>query len=48
MFINENDNPIATFRSSCTQRLGMWVCTAGIIGLGIVSYFYDYLLSVVQ
>ncbi|MDE5903832.1 NADH-quinone oxidoreductase subunit N [Duncaniella sp.] len=47
MFINESDSPIATFRSACSERLGMWICVAGIIGLGIVSYFYDYLLTVV-
>ena len=47
MFINPSDTPIATFRSACSERLGMWVCVAGIIGLGIVSYFYDYLLNVV-
>ena len=47
MFINPSDNPIATFRSACSERLGMWACVAGIIGLGIVSYFYDYLLTVV-
>ncbi len=46
MFINESEEPIATFRSACSERLGMWVCVAGIIGLGIVSYFYDYLLTV--
>ncbi len=48
MFINDSDQPIATFRSAFSQRLGMWICTAGIIGLGIVSYFYDYLLTVVE
>ncbi|MDE5672287.1 MAG: NADH-quinone oxidoreductase subunit N, partial [Duncaniella sp.] len=47
MFINDSETPIATFRSACSERLGMWICVAGIIGLGIVSYFYDYLLTVV-
>lgn len=47
MFINDSDAPLATFRSACSERLGMWVCVAGIVGLGIVSYFYDYLLTVV-
>lgn len=47
MFINDSDSPITTFRSACSERFGMWVCVAGIIGLGIVSYFYDYLLTVV-
>lgn len=46
MFINDSDKPIATFRSACSERIGMWVCVAGIIGLGIVSYVYDYLLTV--
>ncbi|MBD5313479.1 MAG: NADH-quinone oxidoreductase subunit N [Duncaniella sp.] len=47
MFINDSENPIATFRSACSERLGMWICVAGIIGLGIVSYVYNYLLTVV-
>ena len=46
MFINPSDNPIATFRSACSERFAMWVCVAGILGLGIVSYFYDYLLYI--
>lgn len=47
MFINDSETPLPTFRSACSERFGMWVCVAGIIGLGIVSYFYDYLLTVV-
>ena len=47
MFINDSENPITTFRSACSERVGMWICVAGIIGLGIVSYVYDYLLTVV-
>ncbi len=47
MFINDSETPIATFRSACSERLGMWICVAGIIGLGIISYFYNYLLNVV-
>ncbi|MCM1137725.1 MAG: NADH-quinone oxidoreductase subunit N [Muribaculum sp.] len=47
MFINDSENPIATFRSAISERVGMWVCVAGIICLGIVSYVYDYLLTVV-
>ncbi|MDE5727213.1 MAG: NADH-quinone oxidoreductase subunit N [Duncaniella sp.] len=47
MFINPSDSPIATFRSALSERAGMWVCVAGIIGLGIASYFYDYLLTIV-
>lgn len=45
MFINESDAPIATFRSSCSERLGMWISTAGILFLGLVSCVYDYILN---
>lgn len=45
MFINECDAPIATFRSSCSERLGMWISTAGILFLGLVSCVYDYILQ---
>lgn len=45
MFINEGDAPIATFRSSCSERLGMWISTAGILFLGLVSCVYDYILQ---
>lgn len=38
---------IETFRSATSERIAMWVCVAGIIGLGIVSVFYDNLLTVV-
>lgn len=45
MFINESGAPIATFRSSCSERLGMWISTAGILFLGLVSCVYDYILQ---
>lgn len=45
MFINESDAPIATFRSSCSERLGMWISTAGILFLGLASCVYDYILQ---
>ena len=35
---------IENFRSSLSERLGMTICVAGIIALGIVSFFYDKLL----
>ena len=46
MFINDSDEPIATFRSTCAERLGMWVTVGGILALGIVSFFYDTLLGI--
>ena len=45
MYIKENETPIATFRSTCTERLGLIITVAGIILLGIVSLSYNYLLG---
>ncbi len=38
---------IETFRSATSERIAMWVCVAGIVGLGIVSCFYNSLLTLV-
>lgn len=46
MFISEDESPIANFRSSCTERLGMWIAVAGILVLGIVSCVYNHLLDI--
>ncbi len=45
MFISEDECVIPTFRSSFGERLGLWLTIAGIIGLGIVSFFYSSLLD---
>ena len=41
MFIIPNDTPIAAFRSDCSTRIGLLVCLAGVLVLGIVSSVYD-------
>ena len=47
MYINtEKPCTIESFRSSNSERVAMWVCVAGIIGLGIVSFFYDSILRI--
>jgi len=46
MFISDEQGPIATFRSAASERVALWICVAGIIGLGIVSCFYNHLLAV--
>lgn len=45
MFINEGSSPIEHFRSSCGERLGLWITVGGIIFLGIISFFYSHLLD---
>lgn len=48
MFINPDECKIPAFASAWTERLGMWVCVAGIVLLGIVSCFYNTLLEMAQ
>ena len=45
MFISDDDCVIAHFRSSCGERLGMWIALAGVMLLGLVSPIYDTLLN---
>ncbi len=46
MFISEDECKVAPFRSSCSERLGLWISVAGVIFLGIVSCVYNYLLDI--
>lgn len=48
MFIHENDAPIATFRSACSERIALWICTLGIVFLGLVSCVYTYIIDAVE
>jgi len=42
MWINPVETPVVeNFRSTFTERVGMWLCVAGIVALGIVSWFYS-------
>lgn len=46
MFINNQEEcAIATFRSSLSDRVGMWICVAGIILVGLVSCIYNGLVN---
>jgi len=45
MYVSPEEPQIVTFRSACSERFGLWICVAGIVALGIVSFFYDTLLE---
>lgn len=45
MFISEEECVIPTFRSACSERLGLWITVGGIIFLGLVSCIYSGLLD---
>lgn len=45
MFISPEEPVIPTFRSACSERLGLWITVGGIVLLGIVSCVYSGLLD---
>jgi NADH-quinone oxidoreductase subunit N len=45
MFISDETPVIEHFRSSCSERLGLWIAIAGVIFLGIASCVYSGLLN---
>ncbi|MDE6287942.1 MAG: NADH-quinone oxidoreductase subunit N, partial [Muribaculaceae bacterium] len=45
MFISEDECVIAPFRSTCGERLGMWITVAGILFLGLLSPVYDAIIN---
>lgn len=49
MFIKtEEPCTIDTFKSTCGERFGLWLTVGGILALGIVSWFYDSIIAVVN
>lgn len=45
MYISPEQPQIEKFRSTCSERLGLWITVLGIIALGIVSFFYDTIFT---
>jgi NADH-quinone oxidoreductase subunit N len=41
MFIDKNDNPIATIKSDSYNLVSLYICSAGIILVGIFSFFMN-------
>lgn len=41
MFINKNETPIEPFKSDITTRIGLLICTAGIVVLGFYNAVYE-------
>ncbi len=48
MFISEEECVIGWFRSSFSERLGLWITVGGILLLGLVSCVYSSLLNLAE
>lgn len=45
MFLSQDEPIIAPFKSDLSERIGMWVTVGGVLALGIVSFFYNSILT---
>lgn len=46
MWISPDEPQIPAFKSACTERAGLIICTLGIVLLGLISTIYGYLYCV--
>ncbi len=45
MYIKKSDNPLPAFRSDCSTRLALALCTVGIVLFGVCSFVYQWLFN---
>ena len=45
MYIKPSENPLPTFKTDCSTRVALAVCTAGVALFGICSCVYDWLFA---
>lgn len=45
MYINKTDHPLPTFKSDCSTRLVLALCTAGVLLFGICSCIYEWIYA---
>lgn len=43
MYIKDSNNPLPTFKSDCNTRVALTICTAGVLLLGVCSFFYNWI-----
>ena len=48
MFLKDSENPIATIKSDCYTKSVVFITALGIVLLGLISWIYDYIHSMVM
>ena len=43
MFISDNENPLPTFKSSCSTKMALAICTLGVVAFGVCSIVYSWI-----
>ncbi len=45
VFMDKNEMPVAKIKIESSAKLGLMICAAGIISIGLLSWIYDYIHS---
>ena len=48
IWISPEEPVVESYRSSCSERIGLWLCTAGIVFFGLVPYIYQFCVDSAQ
>lgn len=48
MFMDKNDNPVPPIKTDAGVKLGLLICGAGILLVGMLSWIYDYIVGLSQ
>ena len=43
MFISDNENPLPTFKSSCSTKMALAICTLSVVAFGVCSIVYNWI-----
>ena len=43
MFISDNENPLPTFKSSCSTKMALAIFTLGVVAFGVCSIVYNWI-----
>ena len=43
MFISDNENPLPTFKISCSTKMALAICTLGVVAFGVCSIVYNWI-----
>ncbi len=43
MYINSTENALPTFKTDCNTRLALFICMAGVLLCGVVSFFWEWI-----
>ncbi len=43
MYINSSEKALPKFRSDCNTRLALFICVAGVLFCGVVSFFWEWI-----